>query len=160
MLQVIAPGAGHNYTDHFSSQRLHKHVYQVGQWEGLLPLIAQHWGPGRWPFTPCPGLPPEPSCCYAPPSPASCLACPAATAHTISSQVMASGMTPSTAHHSSEPCVGTYREDLLGLRPHGRCAYTSSPNFGLLEVGGCLRGHAGVRVADACTLWPARWEGA
>ncbi|KXZ56257.1 hypothetical protein GPECTOR_1g224 [Gonium pectorale] len=49
-------------------------------------------------------------------------------------QVMASGMTTSTAHHDGSPCAGTYREDLVGLRPLGNCSYMDGPNFGMLEV--------------------------
>ncbi|GLC64325.1 hypothetical protein PLESTF_000149400 [Pleodorina starrii] len=64
-------------------------------------------------------------------------------------QVMASGLTESTAHHEGLPCEGTYREDLLGLRPLGRCALTSRPNFGLVEVdweGGVV--HLTIRDAE------------
>lgn len=49
-------------------------------------------------------------------------------------QVMSSGMTSSTARHSDAACEGSFREDLVGLRPLGRCAYMARPNFGLLEV--------------------------
>jgi hypothetical protein len=35
---------------------------------------------------------------------------------------MASGMSSSTAHHSGQQCEGSYREDLVGLRPLGRWA--------------------------------------
>ena len=47
---------------------------------------------------------------------------------------MSSGLTSSTAHHSEAGCEGSFREDLVGLRPLGRCAYVAQPNFGLLEV--------------------------
>jgi alkaline phosphatase D len=47
---------------------------------------------------------------------------------------MSSGMTSSTAHHSEQPCEGSFREDVAGLRPLGRCAYVAQPNFGMLEV--------------------------
>lgn len=43
-------------------------------------------------------------------------------------------MTDSTASYSQESCNGTYREDLMGLRPLGPCAITSRPNFGMVEV--------------------------
>lgn len=36
-------------------------------------------------------------------------------------QAMASGMTTSTARYTGQPCEGSYREDLVGLRPLGRC---------------------------------------
>jgi alkaline phosphatase D len=49
-------------------------------------------------------------------------------------QVMSSGMTSSTAHHSDAACEGSFREDLVGLRPLGSCAYMAQPNFALLEV--------------------------
>ncbi|GLI65466.1 hypothetical protein VaNZ11_008816 [Volvox africanus] len=49
-------------------------------------------------------------------------------------QVMSSGMTSSTAHHEGLSCESTYREDLMGLRPLGKCALTSKPNFGMVEV--------------------------
>ena len=49
-------------------------------------------------------------------------------------QVMASGMTDSTARYENSPCNGTYREDLMGLRPLGSCAFTSYANFGVVEV--------------------------
>ncbi len=43
-------------------------------------------------------------------------------------------MSESTAHHDQLPCDGTYREDLTGLRPLGRCAYVATPAFGMVEV--------------------------
>ncbi|KAG2486941.1 hypothetical protein HYH03_014440 [Edaphochlamys debaryana] len=49
-------------------------------------------------------------------------------------QIMASGMTDSTAKHDGAPCAGSFREDLLGLRPLGRCSYMDGPNFGMVEV--------------------------
>ncbi|EFJ47581.1 hypothetical protein VOLCADRAFT_91850 [Volvox carteri f. nagariensis] len=49
-------------------------------------------------------------------------------------QVMSSGMTSSTAQYDGTPCEGTFREDLLGLRPLGRCGITTKPNFGMVEV--------------------------
>jgi alkaline phosphatase D len=49
-------------------------------------------------------------------------------------QAMASGMTFSTAEHSVQPCAGSFREDLVGLRPGGACSYVSAPAFGMLEV--------------------------
>ncbi|GFR47159.1 hypothetical protein Agub_g8850 [Astrephomene gubernaculifera] len=49
-------------------------------------------------------------------------------------QVMASGMTDSTAHAAGAPCVGSYREDSSGLRPLGNCSYMDRPNFGMVEV--------------------------
>lgn len=48
---------------------------------------------------------------------------------------MASGMTFSTAaEHQALPCKGSFREDLVGLRPGGRCSYVAQPAFGMLEV--------------------------
>ncbi|PNH11115.1 hypothetical protein TSOC_002087 [Tetrabaena socialis] len=49
-------------------------------------------------------------------------------------QLMSSGMTDSTAHHDGAPCAGTYREDVVGLRPLGRCSYMAGPNFGMVEI--------------------------
>lgn len=49
-------------------------------------------------------------------------------------QAMASGMTFSTAEHKALPCEGSFREDLVGLRPGGRCSYVHQPAFGMLEV--------------------------
>lgn len=43
-------------------------------------------------------------------------------------------MTFSTAEHKTRPCEGSYREDLTGLRPGGRCSYVPQPAFGMLEV--------------------------
>lgn len=43
-------------------------------------------------------------------------------------------MTYSTAEHKESPCKGSYREDLVGLRPGGRCSYVRQPAFGMLEV--------------------------
>ena len=50
-------------------------------------------------------------------------------------QFMSSGMTRSTAQHSGGACEGSYLEDLVGLRPLGKCAYYSEPNFGTVDVG-------------------------
>ena len=50
-------------------------------------------------------------------------------------QLMASGMTTSTAQHSSRVCEGSYLEDLVGLRPLGKCSIFSDPNFGTVDVG-------------------------
>lgn len=49
-------------------------------------------------------------------------------------QLMASGMTDSTAKHVSKPCEGSFREDLVGLRPLGRCSYVTDPAFGMIEM--------------------------
>ncbi|KAG2450456.1 hypothetical protein HYH02_004958 [Chlamydomonas schloesseri] len=49
-------------------------------------------------------------------------------------QLMSSGMSSSTAVHDGAPCAGSYREDLLGLRPLGRCSLMQQPNFGMVEV--------------------------
>jgi alkaline phosphatase D len=50
-------------------------------------------------------------------------------------QLMASGLTDSTAsQHSGRACEGTYREDLAGLRPLGRCSFVARPAFGGVEV--------------------------
>jgi alkaline phosphatase D len=49
-------------------------------------------------------------------------------------QVMSSGMTDSTASSVDEPCLGTYREDLVGLRPLGRCSFFSRPSFATIDV--------------------------
>jgi alkaline phosphatase D len=49
-------------------------------------------------------------------------------------QAMASGMTFSTAEHKALPCEGSFREDLVGLRPGGRCSYVHQPGFGMVEV--------------------------
>lgn len=49
-------------------------------------------------------------------------------------QAMASGMTFSTAEHKVLPCHGSFREDLVGLRPGGSCSYVPQPAFGMLEV--------------------------
>lgn len=46
-------------------------------------------------------------------------------------QVMASGMTNSTAHGGA---CDSYRKDYVGLRPGGPCAFSAQPNFGLVEV--------------------------
>eukprot|EP00775_Hariotina_reticulata_P009939 gene9939-10094_t len=49
-------------------------------------------------------------------------------------QVMASGMSSSTADgKASNPC-SSFREDTLGLRPLGRCSFVSDPGFGMIEV--------------------------
>lgn len=48
-------------------------------------------------------------------------------------QLMSSGMTNSTASAGAE-CVRTFREDLVGLRPLGRCAFVSEPNFGYVSI--------------------------
>ena len=62
-------------------------------------------------------------------------------------QFMSSGMTRSTAQHSGGACEGSYLEDLVGLRPLGKCAYYSEPNFGTVDVGeqraGGKGGHGG-----------------
>jgi alkaline phosphatase D len=47
---------------------------------------------------------------------------------------MASGMTFSTAEHKILPCEDSFREDLVGLRPGGKCSYVSQPAFGMMEV--------------------------
>eukprot|EP00877_Chromochloris_zofingiensis_P012778 jgi/Chrzof1/7754/Cz02g35160.t1 len=49
-------------------------------------------------------------------------------------QVMSSGLTESTAKHGNTPCQGSYLEDLVGLRPLGRCSYVPQPAFGMIEV--------------------------
>ncbi|KAG1658589.1 hypothetical protein FOA52_016201 [Chlamydomonas sp. UWO 241] len=49
-------------------------------------------------------------------------------------QFMASGMSPETARHSGTDCKGSYREDLVGLRPLGACSYYSDPNFGVVDI--------------------------
>lgn len=49
-------------------------------------------------------------------------------------QAMASGMSYSTAEHRDLPCEGSFREDLVGLRPLGRCSYVHHPAFGMVEV--------------------------
>ncbi|MEW5306897.1 MAG: hypothetical protein WDW36_009334 [Sanguina aurantia] len=50
-------------------------------------------------------------------------------------QVMGSGMTGSTARGAAaSPCMGTYRQDLVGLRPGGVCSYTPEPNFGMVAI--------------------------
>lgn len=72
-------------------------------------------------------------------------------------QVMSSGLSYSTADgHAANPCQGTYREDLVGLRPLGRCSYVADPAFALLEVDWALRrvtlsirNHTGGGVATA-----------
>lgn len=52
----------------------------------------------------------------------------------VCTQAMASGMTFSTAEHKVLPCEGSFREDLVGLRPGGKCSYVPQPAFGILEV--------------------------
>lgn len=49
---------------------------------------------------------------------------------------MGSGMTYSTAEHEGpkQKCEGSYREDLAGLRPLGKCSYVPDPAFSMLEV--------------------------
>ena len=54
-------------------------------------------------------------------------------------QLMASGMTTSTAQHMGTTCEGTYLEDLVGLRPLGKCSLFSDPNFGTVDIGERLR---------------------
>ena len=49
-------------------------------------------------------------------------------------QAMASGMTFSTAEHKVLPCEGSFRKDLVGLRPAGPCSYVPQPAFGMVEV--------------------------
>ncbi len=50
-------------------------------------------------------------------------------------QFMSSGMTESTAgEHINTTCRGTFREDLVGLRPLGSCSYRSGPNFGVVDI--------------------------
>lgn len=50
-------------------------------------------------------------------------------------QLMASGLTASTAReHQGARCEGSYREDLAGLRPLGKCSYVARPAFGAIEV--------------------------
>lgn len=63
---------------------------------------------------------------------------------------MASGMTYSTAKYSGEPCGGSYREDKVGLRPLGACAYAPQPNFGSVEVDWASR-TAELAVRDAAS---------
>ena len=50
-------------------------------------------------------------------------------------QFMSSGMTTSTAQHASSTCEGSFLEDLVGLRPLGKCALFSDPNFGTVDIG-------------------------
>jgi alkaline phosphatase D len=50
-------------------------------------------------------------------------------------QLMSSGLTDSTAaQHTRQACEGSYREDLAGLRPLGKCSYVARPAFGGVEV--------------------------
>lgn len=46
-------------------------------------------------------------------------------------------MTASTAKHDGQGC-GAFREDVVGLRPLGSCAFAPDPNFGMVEVRGGL----------------------
>jgi alkaline phosphatase D len=43
-------------------------------------------------------------------------------------------MTFSTAEHKQLACEGSFREDLVGLRPGGKCSYVHQPAFGMLQV--------------------------
>ncbi|GBF97189.1 hypothetical protein Rsub_10050 [Raphidocelis subcapitata] len=65
-------------------------------------------------------------------------------------QVMASGMTSSTARSLGDPCEGTWLEDIVGLRPLGRCAYVPQPAFGGLEVDWARR-RVQLSIRDAAT---------
>lgn len=49
-------------------------------------------------------------------------------------QFMASGMSTETAHHAGEACEGSFRKDLVGLRPLGPCSFYSGPNFGVIDI--------------------------
>jgi hypothetical protein len=49
-------------------------------------------------------------------------------------QIMASGLTRSTARSEGLACEGSWLEDIVGLRPLGRCAYVPQPAFGMVEV--------------------------
>ena len=63
-------------------------------------------------------------------------------------QVMASGLTTSTARYGGEPCEGSWRDDVAGLRPLGRCAYAAQPAFGAVEVD-ARRRRAVLSIRDA-----------
>lgn len=49
-------------------------------------------------------------------------------------QIMASGLSRSTARSEGAPCEGSWLHDIVGLRPLGPCAYVPQPAFGLVEV--------------------------
>ncbi len=61
---------------------------------------------------------------------------PLATCYLL--QLMSSGMTTSTAELAADgrppACEGSFRDDLVGLRPLGRCSYVPDPAFGMVEV--------------------------
>ena len=65
-------------------------------------------------------------------------------------QVMSSGMSDSTASSVDEPCVGTFREDLVGLRPLGRCAFFSRTSFSLIDLD-VLKRRASIKIIDGST---------
>lgn len=69
-------------------------------------------------------------------------------------QVMSSGMSDSTASSKDEPCMGTFREDLLGLRPLGRCAFFSRPSFATIDVDVSSQS-ATLKIIDGSTGKPA-----
>ncbi|GMH45772.1 hypothetical protein BSKO_13735 [Bryopsis sp. KO-2023] len=50
-------------------------------------------------------------------------------------QVMSSGMTTQTAKYSTEEeGCSSFREDLAGLRPGGKCSMVLDPSFGMLDI--------------------------
>jgi alkaline phosphatase D len=57
-----------------------------------------------------------------------------ATCSLIVAQVMASGMSFSTADGKVSNSCSSFREDTVGLRPLGRCALVTDPAFGMIEV--------------------------